>query len=57
MIKKFKDFTNEGVKREYGCVMLYFDIPNWNNILKKINKEDLIALLFYKIILLLYKYG
>jgi len=40
-IQKFKDFTNEGIKHEYGCVMLYFDIPNWNGILKKINKDDL----------------
>ena len=42
-MKKFT-ILNENKKKEfkyeYGCVMMYFDIPDWKNILKMIDKED-----------------
>lgn len=30
----------ESFKYEYGCVMMYFDIPNWKEVLNIIDKND-----------------
>jgi 2'-5' RNA ligase len=40
-MKKFTDIMNEGVTYDYGCVMINFVVPNWNNILKEIEKDDI----------------
>lgn len=42
-MKKFTKIKEEKkeFKYEYGCVMMYFDIPNWKDILKMIDKEDI----------------
>ena len=41
-MKKFTKITEEKkeFKYEYGCVMMYFDVPNWKDIHKLIDKED-----------------
>lgn len=39
-IKKFNEMKS-GDMYDYGCVMVYLDIPNWNNIVSKINPEEL----------------
>jgi 2'-5' RNA ligase len=36
---KIKDDKKE-FKYELGCVMMYFDVPNWKDIHKMIDKED-----------------
>jgi 2'-5' RNA ligase len=42
-VKLFEQFVNEkkGDTYEYGCVMLYFDFPQINEIHSKINEDDL----------------
>jgi hypothetical protein len=40
-MKKFTDVLNEQFIYDYGCVMINFDIPNWNKILKEIEKDDI----------------
>jgi len=39
-IKNFQNFL-ESKNYRYGCVMVYLDIPNWNEITSFIEKEDL----------------
>ena len=41
-MKKFSKIIEEKkeFKYEYGCVMMYFDVPNWKDILKIIDKDD-----------------
>lgn len=41
MIKNYKDFINENNTYEYGCVMLYFDIENWEDITNIIDPDDI----------------
>lgn len=43
IIKNYKQFILENNKEnyEYGCLMLEIDEPNWENIISKINKDDL----------------
>ena len=45
---KFTSYKNwlmeakkESKKTEYGCVMLYTDVPNWNKHISKIKEEDI----------------
>ncbi len=40
---RFDEWLNEknNVVYDYGCVMAYFNEPNWQNILAEINDEDL----------------
>ena len=44
-IKNFTEFTEISEKKtpvyEYGCMMIYFDFPEMNNLHSKIEKEDL----------------
>lgn len=40
-MKKFTEILNETFTYDYGCVMINFYIPNWNNILKEIDKDDI----------------
>jgi len=39
-IKEDKKEKKKEFKYEYGCVMMYFDIQEWKEILKIIDKED-----------------
>jgi 2'-5' RNA ligase len=39
-IKKFNEMKS-GDLYDYGCVMVYLDIPNWKNIVSKINPDEL----------------
>lgn len=43
MIQKYQQFleAKSGKLYRYGCVMVYLDIPNWDNIVSHIDKEDL----------------
>lgn len=43
MIQKYQQFleAKSGKLYRYGCVMVYLDIPNWNNIVSHIDTEDL----------------
>lgn len=46
MIKKYLDFLNEsseksGIIYKYGCVLSYFKIDNWNDIISQIDLNDL----------------
>jgi hypothetical protein len=42
-ILDFKDFINENEgPHKYGCVMAYLNILNWNDILNKIDVNDLV---------------
>lgn len=45
MIKTYLDFLSEKKeethKNKFGCVMIYLDIPKWNNIISNIDKNDL----------------
>ena len=42
IIKNFEKFILENKRMyEYGCLMLDFDLPNWNSFLDKIKIEDL----------------
>jgi len=45
-VKTFHEFRmisedKSGTNYEYGCLMLYVDIPNWENFTKEIEKIDL----------------
>ena len=41
-IKKFESFkTKSGELYDYGCVMVYLNISNWDNIVSKIDESDL----------------
>jgi 2'-5' RNA ligase len=39
-IKKFNEMKS-GDMYDYGCVMVYLDIPNWEEIVSNINHQDL----------------
>jgi 2'-5' RNA ligase len=39
-IKKFNEMKS-GDMYDYGCVMVYLDIPNWEEIVSSINHQDL----------------
>lgn len=45
MIKNYLDFLSEKKeethKNKFGCVMIYLDIPKWNNTISNIDKNDL----------------
>ena len=44
IIKSYKNFLeskHHGSDYKYGCVMIYLDIPNWNEIISFIDPEDL----------------
>lgn len=44
MLKKYESFLKEGRKSEdykFGCVLLELDIPNWNQIISKIDTKDI----------------
>lgn len=43
MIQKYQQFleAKSGKLYRYGCVMVYLDIPNWQNIVSHIDSEDL----------------
>jgi len=44
MMKKFTQITEKKKEKftyEYGCVMMKFDIPEWKDILKLIDKDDI----------------
>lgn len=43
LIKNFKSFLEgkSGNLYRYGCVMLHLNIPNWENIIRRIDEEDL----------------
>lgn len=43
MVKKYENFLKEGRKLEtykFGCVLLELEIPQWNDIISKIDKQD-----------------
>jgi len=45
-LKRFLEFEmliedKSGTNYDYGCLMVYFDFPNWNNFTEKINVKDL----------------
>jgi 2'-5' RNA ligase len=39
--QKFIETKHRGSVYEYGCVMIYLDIPNWNEIISMIDPEDI----------------
>ena len=43
MIRTYQQFleSKSGKLYRYGCVMVYLDIPNWENIVSHIDQEDL----------------
>lgn len=43
LIKNFKSFleSKSGSLYKYGCVMLHLNIPNWEDIIKRVDEEDL----------------
>ncbi len=45
-MKRYSEFNSilefkSGTMYEYGCLMLYVSLPNWSDLTKVINKEDL----------------
>lgn len=40
-ILKFSETLNEGFAYSYGCLMMHFNIPQWEELLKKFDKEDI----------------
>lgn len=39
--QKFMESKHHGSDYKYGCLMIYLDIPNWNEIISFINPEDI----------------
>lgn len=39
--QKFMESKHHGSDYKFGCVMIYLDIPNWNEIISFINPEDI----------------
>lgn len=40
-IKKYNDFINEAASHRYGCVMAYFTVSNWDEIVSYIDPDDI----------------
>lgn len=41
IIKKYTEFINEAASHRYGCVMAYFTVSNWDEIVNYIDSDDI----------------